>query len=66
MTSTVTFRMVDGSVYEVQQSTLQANALVETLARNWLGRPLKVDTLHLADGASVTINPAHVVSIEVR
>lgn len=66
MNSTVTFRMTDRNVYAVELPTSQANALAGAIARRWRDQDAERHVLHLADGLSVMINPAQVVSIEVR
>lgn len=66
MTSTVTFRMVDRNVYEVELPTQQADAMATAVARRWRVQDPEHHVLHLPSGLSVRINPAHVVSIEVR
>jgi hypothetical protein len=66
MTSTVTFRMADGRQYSAEFSTAQAEVLVNSVSRRWRATDPVRHVLHLADGTAVTINPAHVVAIEVH
>lgn len=65
MNSTVVIWVLTGK-YEITLPTSQADALVRVIRRSWSGRPGTLDELHLADGTRVTVNPVHVVAVEVR
>lgn len=65
MTSTVTVRMTGGVAYGIVLPTERAEMLARSIRRAWSGKPGTLDELHLADGTRVTVNPVHVVAVEV-